>query len=132
MNLFDAVPLPQQLGPAPQLLDQDGTMGVFCDVSRSRPLGTTFPSGPGNPTSFRDGGFFRPLGTTFPSGPGIPRYFPALRAAARGFHLGLPRKHNKDESVVPARSRKLYFRPPRLPDDETTGTAVISHIWPLD
>ncbi|KAJ1207822.1 hypothetical protein NDU88_003212 [Pleurodeles waltl] len=57
----------------------------------------------------------------FPAALVIPRYSPTLRFAARGFHLGLPRKHNNDESAAPALSRELCFRPPRPPDEETTG-----------
>ncbi|KAJ1171051.1 hypothetical protein NDU88_002922 [Pleurodeles waltl] len=57
----------------------------------------------------------------FPAAPGIARHFLTLRGAAIGFHLGLPRKHNIDESAVPALARKLHFRPPHPTDEENAG-----------
>ncbi|KAJ1114533.1 hypothetical protein NDU88_002768 [Pleurodeles waltl] len=83
-------------------------------------VGTTSPSGPGNPVSILDAGPVRALGTTFPSGTGnlaVSRSGPGCGERL----LPSPRKQNIDESALPARSRNLNFRPPHQPDDESTG-----------
>ncbi|KAJ1203299.1 hypothetical protein NDU88_007087 [Pleurodeles waltl] len=66
----------------------------------------------------------------FPVATGIRHCSFALQYAAGDSFLGLPRKYYNDEPAVPVPTQELCFQPPRPPDDETTGCAVITHTWP--